>query len=113
MDFDKIAEDKIKEAMERGEFDNLPGNGRPLQELAAYFAAPENLRIGYSVLKSSGFVPEEVSLLKEIETLKAGLAGCPDEQAKAKTLSEIRHLQLKYDLIVESYHRRHASFRNR
>jgi hypothetical protein len=28
MDFEKIAEEKIKEAMERGEFENIPGVGK-------------------------------------------------------------------------------------
>ena len=28
MDFEKIAEEKNREAMERGEFDNLPGSGK-------------------------------------------------------------------------------------
>ncbi len=113
MDFNKIAEDKIKEAIERGEFDDLPGSGKPLRELAAYFAAPENVRIGYSVLKSSGFVPEEVSLLKEIESLKTGLAACHDEPARVKILLEIRHLQLKYDLIIECHHRGRHAFSSR
>ena len=106
VEFDKIAEDKIKEALERGEFDNLPGSGKPLQDLGAYFAAPENVRISYSVLKSSGFVPEEIELLREIEGLKARLVACHQDPTRAKTKSEIRHLRLKYDLIIESYRRR-------
>jgi hypothetical protein len=103
MNFEKIAEDKIREAIERGEFDDLPGRGRPLQGLAAYFATPESVRVGYSVLKSSGFVPEEVGLLKEIELLKGRLENCFELSQKAKIQLEIRHLQLKYDLIIESY----------
>lgn len=103
MNFEKIAEDKIREAIERGEFDDLPGRGRPLQGLAAYFAAPESVRVGYSVLKSSGFVPEEVDLLKEIELLKGRLESSFELSQKAIIQSEIRHLQLKYDLIMESY----------
>jgi len=43
MDFDKIAEEKIREAMERGEFDDLPGSGKPLQGLDSYFATPEDI----------------------------------------------------------------------
>lgn len=105
MDFEKISEDKIREAMERGEFDDLPGRGKPLEGLAAYFATPESVRIGYSVLKGSGFVPEEVDLLKEIESLKEQLVSCAQESGKAKVRSEIRHLRLKYDLIIESYRR--------
>ncbi len=105
MDFDKIAEDKIREAIEKGEFDNLPGRGKPLRGLAEYFATPEGVRIGYSVLKGSGFVPEEVTLLKEIESLRARLKACSQERDKSKTQAEIQQLQLKYDLIMDSYRR--------
>ncbi len=105
MEFDKIAEDKIREAMEKGEFDNLPGSGKPLRGLAEYFATPEGVRIGYSVLKSSGFVPEEVTLLKEIESLRTRLKACTEGPDKTEILAEIRQLQLKYDLIMDSYHR--------
>jgi len=59
------ADEKIKEAIAKGEFDNLPGKGKPL-DLDAYFATPEHLRMGYSILKSAGIIPEEVELLKQI-----------------------------------------------
>jgi Domain of unknown function (DUF1992) len=65
----KNADEKIKEAIARGEFDNLPGKGKPL-DLDAYFATPEHLRMGYSILKSADIIPEEMELLREIEGLK-------------------------------------------
>ena len=43
MSFEKIAEEKIEEAIAAGEFDNLPGQGKPL-DLDAYFATPEQMR---------------------------------------------------------------------
>ncbi len=45
MNFDKAVESIIKEAMERGEFDNLPGKGKPIH-LTAYFDTPEEVRFG-------------------------------------------------------------------
>ena len=103
MSFDRIAEQKIREAMENGEFDDLEGSGKPLRELDAYFAAPEDLRLGYWVLKSSGFIPEEVSILREVGLLKEQLRNCVDSAERARIDSQIRHLQLKYDLIMERY----------
>jgi hypothetical protein len=103
MDFEKFAEDKIREAMERGEFDNLEGSGKPLRELNAYFATPENVRLGYSVLKNSGFVPEEVALLKEIHLLKEEAAACTDQERREALNSRIGELQLKYDLLIDRY----------
>ena len=103
MDFEKIAEDKIKAAMENGEFDNLEGSGKPLRGLNAYFATPENVRLGYSVLKNSGFVPEEVELLKEMNLLKEEAALCIDQEGKNTLNSRVAELQLKYDLLMDRY----------
>jgi hypothetical protein len=103
MDFERIAEEKIKEAIENGEFDDLPGSGKPLQGLDSYFATPESIRLGYSVLKNSGFVPEEVALLKEISTLKEQAVARTDRGKKNELNSQIAELQLKYDLLMEQY----------
>jgi hypothetical protein len=51
--FDKLVEQKIREAQEAGEFDDLEGEGRPVN-LDAYFSTPEELRAGYALLKSAG-----------------------------------------------------------
>ena len=64
MSLGKFIEEQIKKAIEAGEFDNLEGAGKPL-ELDSYFATPEDLRMGYSVLKSNKFVPAEVDRSKK------------------------------------------------
>ena len=69
MSFQKSVDEKIEEAIGKGEFDNLPGKGKPL-DLDAYFATPEHLRMAYSILKSADIIPEEMKLLREIEGLK-------------------------------------------
>ena len=56
-------EGAIRSAIERGEFDNLKGKGKPL-DLNEYFDTPEDIRLGYTLLKNAGYVPEEVQLLK-------------------------------------------------
>ncbi|PYR88920.1 MAG: hypothetical protein DMF84_26675 [Acidobacteria bacterium] len=47
--FEKLAEMKIREAIDAGEFDHLPNAGARL-DLEPYFAIPEHLRMGYFVL---------------------------------------------------------------
>lgn len=54
-----IAEQRIREACERGAFDSLPGAGKPL-ELEDNSHIPEDLRMAYKLLKNAGYVPEEV-----------------------------------------------------
>jgi len=72
MSFQKSVDEKIEEAITRGEFENLPGKGEPL-DLDAYFAMPEHLRMAYSILKNSDIIPEEIELLRQIEDLKKSL----------------------------------------
>jgi len=66
---DFIAEKRIAEAIAKGELDNLPGAGRPL-ELDDDSLVPEELRLAYRILKNAGFVPPEVETLNEISALE-------------------------------------------
>jgi hypothetical protein len=91
MAFERVAENKIREAMERGEFDNLPGAGKPL-DLDEYFRLPEHLRMVFSILKSARCVPAEVELLNEIAVLERQLAGAAaaDRPAIRRALTDRR-----------------------
>ena len=86
MSFQKNVGEKIQDAIARGEFDNLPGKGKPL-DLDAYSATPEHLRVGYSILKNAGIVPEEMDLLRQIENLKESLESSNPE-VEGKTLRQ-------------------------
>src|SRR5262245_50521300 len=101
---ENLIDKMIREAMERGEFDDLPGKGKPL-DLEAYFAAPEDVRLGYSVLKSAGCLPVEVELQKEIESLKARLDACDDERERQSLRTEIEGKKLKLNLLMDSSQR--------
>jgi len=98
MPFHRNADEKIKEAIAKGEFDNLPGKGKPL-DLDTYFATPEHLRMGYSILKSADIIPEEMEFWKQIEGLKKSLDSCTSQierRAIQKQLSEKKH-KLQYE----------------
>jgi DnaJ family protein C protein 28 len=64
--FSSYVEEMIRRAQERGEFDNLPGMGKPLH-LEDESAAGDNA-MAYHLLKSNGFAPTEIELSKEIRT---------------------------------------------
>ena len=49
MSFDRIVEAIVKDAMERGEFDNLLGRGKPI-DLTEYFDTPEEVRLANAML---------------------------------------------------------------
>lgn len=104
MAFDRIVEALIKEAQERGEFDNLPGKGKPI-DLNAYFEAPEEIRLVQSVLKNAGITSPEVQLLKEIAELRQVLAALVDEKKKAEIQKRIQEKQIEFRLMMERQHR--------
>lgn len=100
MSFEKIVEAIIRDAQARGEFDNLPGHGKPI-DLTEYFNTPEEVRLAQSMLKNAGMVPVEIELLQEIATLKGLLGGMADGEQKNKYQKELREKQLQFSLIME------------
>ena len=100
MSFQINVDEKVKEAIARGEFDNLPGKGKPL-DLDAYFATPEHLRLGYSILKSADLIPEEMELLRQIEGLRKSLdtsTNRTEKRALRQQLSEkVTNLNMKME----------------
>ena len=100
MSFEKIVEALIKEAQERGEFDNLKGKGQPI-DLNAYFETPEEMRLAYSALKNAGIVSPEVELLQEISALKERLTNTYEEAQRSHIKKLIRDKELQLNLMIE------------
>jgi|SRR5215469_1190703 len=96
------ADQKIKEAIAKGEFDNLPGTGKPL-DLDAYFATPEHLRMGYSILKSANIIPEEMELLKQIEGLRKSLDLCASKLEKRAIQKQLSEKITNFNVRMEQY----------
>ena len=66
---ERLAEETILAALRRGEFDDLPGAGRPL-ELDDDSAVPESLRVAYRILSNAGCLPPEQQMRQEIRELE-------------------------------------------
>jgi len=98
--FDRIVEAIIKDAMERGEFDNLPGQGKPT-DLTEYFETPEEVRLAHSILKNAGMTSREVELLKEIAELKQVHAALLDGKKKQEIERQIKQKQVEFNLMME------------
>lgn len=93
-------EELLKQAIAKGEFDDLPGKGKPL-DLNAHFETPEHLRMGYSMLKGAQFVPEEVQILKDMAELREEIKSCREEERKRELLKALREKSLNYSLLME------------
>jgi hypothetical protein len=67
-----VAEQKIQQALQNGEFDQLPGAGKPLVMEDLSHLPPE-VRMAYTILKNSGFVEAPQDMRRPLspdETLK-------------------------------------------
>jgi DNA-binding response OmpR family regulator len=105
MVFDKLIENKIREALDKGEFSNLPGRGQPLN-LDDYFATPEEMRLAHSILKNANVVPEEVELLREIGAVGEKIESCTDKTERDRLRKQQDELTLKLNLLLEQRKRR-------
>jgi hypothetical protein len=96
--FETIAEQRIAEALERGELDGLPGAGRPLA-LDDDALVPEDLRLAYRILKNAGFVPPEIEARREIAELERLLfdGAALDETARARAARKLALLRTRVE----------------
>lgn len=95
--FVMIAERRIQEAMERGEFDNLPGRGKPLvqEDLSM---VPEDLRMAYKVLKNAGCVPPEVELTNEVTSLRRMILEMEEGEERRSRVRELNFKLMKLEM---------------
>ncbi len=91
---ERIAEERIREAMQRGDFQNLPGSGQPL-ELKDDHHIPDDLRLAYKVLKNAHCLPPELELKKEIKTAEELLTSLEDESEKYRQIKRVNYLIMK------------------
>ena len=91
---DSLAETRIRDAIAAGDLRDLPGSGRPLPPDEAR-NVPEPLRLAYRVLHHSGFVPPEVELYREINTLTARLATGEETEGGPDLTRRLRYLEMK------------------
>lgn len=94
--FQKIIEERIRKAQEEGEFENLPGSGKPLSMDEPN--VPEELRLAYKILKNAECLPPEIELKKEITRIEDVLAGMTDTAERYRILKKLNFLILKLNL---------------
>jgi hypothetical protein len=63
---ESLAEKMLREAIENGEFDDLPGKGEPLDLKENPFEDPD-LRVVHRLLRNAGFAPAWIEERKDID----------------------------------------------
>jgi hypothetical protein len=96
--FWRIAEERILEAQRQGAFEDLPGKGKPL-EIEDLSWVPEDLRLGYHVLKNAGVLPPEAELLKDVHILEDLLKHVEDEGERRALAKSIQWKLIRLDML--------------
>ncbi len=95
--FSRIAERRIMEAIQNGEFDNLEGEGKPLVFEDETWI-PEDLRMAYRFLKNAGCIPPELDARNEVINLCSLMNTIDDDKERLKKIRELNFRLLKFNL---------------
>ncbi|MCM3726281.1 DUF1992 domain-containing protein [Neobacillus cucumis] len=99
MDFFQIlSEDRIKKAYQEGEFDALPGFGKPMQ-LEDLSGIPEELRMAYKIMKNAGYTEEEEHLRQEMIGIEDLLKKC-DENERENLQRKLNEKLLRFNQLM-------------
>lgn len=101
MDFHKISEDKILRAYEDGEFENLPGFGKPLV-LEDLSSIPEELRMAYKMLKNAGYSTEENKLKQELLSIEGLIKDSSDESERQQLKEKLNKTLLQFNRLLSN-----------
>ncbi|MFA4901580.1 MAG: DnaJ family domain-containing protein [Desulfobaccales bacterium] len=96
--FTRLAENRILQAIEAGEFDDLQGKGQPLN-LDDDSHIPPELRMAYKILKNADCLPPELVLRQEVVNLQDLVASMPDEAEKLKQMRRLNFLIMKLNMM--------------
>jgi hypothetical protein len=92
--FDRIIEERIRRAQQKGKFEDLEGTGKPLIFEKDGHVAGE-LRLAYKILKNADCLPPEIQLKNEIKRTEDLLSGMEDTAEKYRTLKKLNFLIMK------------------
>jgi len=96
--FTKIVEERIRRAQKKGEFDNLEGNGEPLDLLNDQTVA-EELRLAYKILKNADCLPPEIEIKKEIRQAEELLSAMSETTEKYRAMKKLNFLIMKLNTL--------------
>jgi DnaJ family protein C protein 28 len=118
-DWESAIDKQIREAMERGEFDNLPGAGKPL-DLSDDPHTPDDWRMAFKILKDNKVAPGWIEHGKTIRDELRALQLLLDDQirwqskhrakmkslAPPKLIAEREHLAQARERVMRDYRQR-------
>ena len=91
----------LAESVANGELRSASNFGKPLDFGDGYAETPEELRMGFKILKDAGFVPPEVELMREIEALTRTIGSTTDAQEAFQLKAHLAHMRQKLAMSME------------
>ena len=95
--FERFAEQRILDAIERGEFDNLSCTGEPLPADRTPLV-PDAMWLSFKILKNAGCVPPEIEERKEIRRLEELLVDLDDEAERVRAQTRLSLLRTRIEM---------------
>jgi DnaJ family protein C protein 28 len=103
-DWEHAVEKQIREAIERGDFENLPGQGKAL-DLGDDPFTPRDWQLAYKILKDAGMAPDWIEQDKEIRAERQALASLLEERARWIRERVVRKKTLPPDRMIVEHER--------
>ncbi len=97
---DSLINEILGEAQKRGELDNLPGAGKPLE----LEGTPQNAVLG-RLAKEANVMPPVVVLKQKIAESKARLAALAGEEERKAEMKVLADLEMRLALEIEAFRR--------
>src|SRR5256886_6011836 len=104
--WESLVDQKIREAMEQGEFNNLPGAAQPI-DLSESPYEDREWRTAHRMLRNAGFAPawieERKDIDAELEAARISLARTWKILMNARNTPHQQSAQARWDKAVESF----------
>lgn len=100
--FRSLIERQIAKARLQGQFDDLPGAGKPLPRRPEEAMVDPAHAAGFRIMAQAGVVPEEIEIRKRLDAARARLAALPDGPERKAAMSEVADLELRYNIAREA-----------
>ena len=100
--FRDMIERQIRKAGAEGKLSGLEGEGKPLPDRSSEAHVDAGLAAGLRIMAEAGVVPEEFSLQKRIDALRAEMAGLVDPEARKAAMARLSDLMLRQEIARES-----------
>ncbi len=91
----------LAESEANGELQSASNFGKPLDFGIGYAETPEELRMGFKILKDAGFVPPEVELMRDIEALNRKIGCSINTQEVLQMKAQLAHMRQKLAMSME------------